>query len=86
MSIQQQPVKKESITLRLTEWVEIQQGTGLILFYWFFIMNFLSTLVLLCLGIAHSNPWLFFSGVLSLRLFVYLFKIGRSFLKRIDPE
>jgi len=82
----EQPIKKESITLWLTEWVETQQGTGLILFYWLFIMTFLSTLVLLCLGIAHSNAWLFFSGVLSLRLFVYLFKIGQSFLKRIDPE
>ncbi len=82
----EQPIKKESVTLWLTEWVENQQGTGLILFYWFFIMTFLSTLVLLCLGIAHNNAWLFFSGVLSLRLFVYLFKIGQSFLRRIDPE
>ncbi len=82
----QPPIKWDSITLWLTEWVEVQQGTGLILFYWLFMITFLSTLVLLCLGIAHSNAWLFFSGVLSLRAFVYLFKIGKSFLKRIDPE
>lgn len=86
LSIKQRAAKIEAITPRLTRWVEAQQGSGLILFYWLFITSFIATLVLFCLGIAHSNAWLFFGGIVSLRLFAYLFRIGNSFLTRIDPQ
>lgn len=86
LNIKQRRAKIQAITPWLTQWVETQQGSGLILFYWLFITSFIATLVLFCLGLAHSNAWLFFGGILSLRLFVYLFKIGNSFLTRIDPQ
>ena len=84
--LQQKGEKITAITPWLTEWVEAQHGSGLILIYWLFIMSFLSTLVLLSIGLSQGSAWIFFAGIISLRLFIYLFKIGRSFLTRMDPE
>lgn len=84
--LKQKCEKLTAITPWLTDWVEAQQGSGLILFFWLFIISFLSTLVLFSVGLDQSSPWLFFAGIVSLRLFIYLFRIGHSFLARIDPE
>lgn len=83
---QQLSARVESITPWLTEWVAVQQGLGLILFYWLFLISFLTAIVLICAGALYVSGWLFFMGLLSVRFFIYLFQIGRSFLERIDPS
>ncbi|HEC15151.1 MAG TPA: hypothetical protein ENI99_01030 [Sedimenticola sp.] len=76
----------EAITPWLTEWVNVQQGSGLILFYWLFVTSFLTAIVLICAGAAYVSGWLFFLGLVSVRFFIYLFQIGGGFLDRIDPS
>jgi len=76
----------EAIKPWLTEWVEAQQGCGLILFFWLFGTSFLSSIVLLCLGVIYWSFWIFFLGLASVRFFVFLFQIGGSFLARVDPS
>ena len=76
----------EAIKPWLTEWVEVQQGCGLILFFWLFGSSFLAGIALLCLGVLYWSFWIFFLGLLSVRFFVFLVQIGGSFLERIDPS
>lgn len=76
----------EGVKPWLTEWVEVQQGTGLILFFWLFASAFLGGIVLLCLGAIYWSFWIFFLGLLVTRLFVFLVQIGTSFFERVDPS
>jgi len=76
----------EAVRPWLTEWVEVQQGTGLILFFWLFASAFLGSIVLLCLGVLYWSFWIFMLGVLTARLFVFLVQIGTSFFERVDPS
>ena len=76
----------EAIKPWLTEWVEVQQGTGLILFFWLFGSSFLGSMVLLCLGVIYWSFGIFFLGLIGVRFFVFLLQIGGSFLSRIDPS
>jgi len=76
----------EAIKPWLTEWVEVQQGSGLILFFWLFSASFLGSMVLLCLGVIYWSFGIFFLGLMGVRVFIFLFQIGGSFLERIDPS
>ncbi len=62
-----------------------QQGLGLIVFFWLFVVSFLGALILLIAGIAHWNNWMFFGGLLSLRFFIYLIEIGGELWDVLDP-
>ncbi len=76
----------ETIKPWLTEWVEAQEGCGLILFFWVFAASFLGSMVLLCLGVIYWSFGIFFLGLMGVRFFIFLLQIGDSFLKRIDPS
>ena len=76
----------EAVRPWLTEWVEVQQGTGLILFFWLFASTFLGSIVLLCLGVLYWSFGIFFLGLVVTRLFVFLVQIGTSFFERVDPS
>ncbi len=76
----------EAVKPWLTEWVDVQQGLGLILFFWLFGSSFLASMVLLCLGVIYWSFWIFFLGLMGVRFFIFLFQIGGSFLRRVDPS
>jgi len=76
----------EAIKPWLTEWVEVQQGSGLILMFWLFLSTFLGSIVLLCLGVIYWSFGIFFLGLVCVRAFIFLVQIGGSFLERLDPS
>lgn len=76
----------KALTPRLTEMVSNMEGFGLIVFFWLFILSALSGMVLLYAGWVHLNPYVFLGGMLSVRFFVYLTRIGSELLNRFDPS
>lgn len=74
---------RSGLTVALQQWLEAQQGLGLILFVWVVFLSLLGGIVLLLIGMMLWNPWLFLCGMLSLRLFAYTVHVGDETLQRI---
>jgi hypothetical protein len=76
---------RPGLTVALQQWLEAQHGLGLILFVWVVFLSLLGGVVLLLIGIMLWNPWLFLSGLFSLRLFAYAVHVGAEILQRLFP-
>lgn len=74
---------RSGITIALQQWLEAQQGLGLILFVWLVFLSLLGGIVLMLIGTMLWNPWLFLGGLLSLRLFAYTVHVGADTLQRL---
>ena len=74
---------RPGLTVALQQWLEAQQGLGLILFVWVMFLSLLGGLVLLLVGFMLWNPWLFLCGLLGLRLFAYALDVGAVTLQRL---
>ena len=74
---------RSGLTVTLQQWLEAQQGLGLILFVWVVFLSLLGGIVLMMIGIMLWNPWLFLCGLLSWRLFAYAVHIGGDTLQRL---
>jgi hypothetical protein len=74
---------RSGLTIALQQWLEAQQGLGLILFVWLVFLSLLGGIVLLPIGVMLWNPWLFLCGLASLRLFAYAVHVGGEILQRL---
>ena len=74
---------RSSLTMVLQQWLEAQEGLGLILFVWLVFLSLLGGIVLMLIGIMLWNPWLFLGGLISLRLFAYALQVGGDTLQRL---
>lgn len=66
------------------DWINAQSGLGLIVIYWIFLISFLAGLALICLGIIYTSGWIFLTGLLCIRLLIYMFQISDSFWRKIN--
>jgi hypothetical protein len=60
-------------------------GFGMILYFWALIGSFIAALALIAAGFALWNWWILFLGLLAVRSYAYLGRIGRELLDRISP-
>ena len=74
---------RSGLTIVLQQWLEAQQGLGLVLFVWLVFLSLLGGIVLMMIGIMLWNPWFFLFGMLSLRLFAYAVQVGADTLQRL---
>lgn len=77
---------RSGLTIALRQWLEAQQGLGLILFIWLVFLSLLAGIVLLLVGAMLWSPWLFLGGLMSLRLFAYAVEIGSDILKQLFSD
>ncbi len=75
--------KRSGLTAALRQWLEAQQGLGLILFVWLVFLSLLGGIVLVLSGVMLLSPWLFLGGLISLRFFVYSADVGSDILSRL---
>lgn len=60
-------------------------GFGLIIYFWALIGSFMAALVLIAAGFSLWSWWLLFLGLLAVRCYAYLGRIGKELLDRIAP-
>lgn len=58
------------------------EGFGLILLFWALQFTSLGGIILLFAGLSLWSWWVFFAGLVSLRLFLYLRKCGQGQINR----
>jgi len=60
-------------------------GFGLIIAFWMLTVLMLGGIMLLIIGAINVNWFLFFVGLISLRLYLYVAKINREYIDNLRP-
>lgn len=60
-------------------------GFGMIIYFWALMGSFIAALTLIAAGFAFWNWWMLFLGLLAVRSYAYLGKIGQDLLDKMSP-
>lgn len=60
-------------------------GFGMILYFWALASSLIGAVALVAIGAAFWSWWAMFLGLLALRCYAYLGRIGRDLLDRMMP-
>lgn len=75
-----------SIEERLHALFSGHDGFGLIIYFWALTGSLIAAISLIAAGFAFWNWWVLFLGLLAVRSYAYLGKIGQDLLDRISPH
>jgi len=60
-------------------------GFGLILYYWALLGSLIGAIALVAIGFSTWSWWCVLLGLLAIRCYAYVGRIGQSLLDRINP-
>ncbi|WP_428604073.1 hypothetical protein [Sedimenticola sp.] len=60
-------------------------GFGMIIYFWALIGSFIAALGLIAAGVVFWNWWVLFLGLIAVRCYAYLGRIGQELIDRISP-
>ncbi|WP_273439232.1 hypothetical protein [Sedimenticola selenatireducens] len=60
-------------------------GFGMIIYFWALIGSFIAAITLIAAGFAFWNWWVLFLGLLAVRSYAYLGRIGQDLMDKISP-
>lgn len=79
------PHTSRTVEERLLSLFSGHDGFGMILYFWALVGSFIAALGLIAAGFAFWSWWCVFLGLLAVRSYAYLGRIGKQLLDRITP-